>query len=221
MDLVPLSLLFGLVIGIKHALEADHIVAVATLVTEHKNPFKASLIGTFWGIGHTTILFVVGLVVLLLRISIPDSWSKIAEFFVGMMLVYLGIKTITKAFSSFHTHTHSHGKTHHDHPHINHLHVHHRSFLIGFIHGLAGSGSLMVLVLSTMQTFWEGIIYILLFGIGSIVGMTLMSFIFGIPLAFTSNKFLIVEKYLKIVAGVLSIVFGLLIIYEIGFTNLL
>lgn len=217
------TFLFGIFLGIKHSLEADHLTAVATLITEHKNSFRAALIGTFWGIGHTTTLFIVGLAVLLLKINIPPRLELGLEMLVGIMLVGLGIRAF---FKKEVIHEHEHGHEGHDHIHMHadhsHHHRHKRSFLIGAVHGLAGSGALMVLVLSTFHSIVEGVVYILLFGVGSIVGMTLMSFLVGLPLTFAKNKlarFNKLEFLLQKTAGTLSVALGLWIVYEISVVN--
>lgn len=214
-----LTLVLGFLLGVKHAFEADHVIAVSTIVTEQKNPLKAALVGTFWGIGHTTTLFIVGLLVLLLKIQIPEKVALSLEFVVGIMLVLLGAYTIYKTRFTLHVHKHEHKKgIQHEHPHWHSKadHKHHASFLIGSIHGLAGSGALMVLVLSTISSLIEGLYYILLFGIGSIAGMSIMSLVVGLPFIYSAKRYPNIEKYLRLVAGVLSILFGGFVMYKIG-----
>lgn len=187
------------------------------MVTEHKNPFKAILIGTFWGVGHTTTLFIMGLVVLFLKISIPEKISSSLEGLVGVILVILGFRALKKTKMLFHTHKHKHGEIIHEHLHekISSSHSHQMSFLVGLVHGLAGSGMLMLLVLSTIHSLLEGISYILLFGLGSILGMSVMSFLIGVPFSFSSNKFPQLEMYLRLLAGILSMIFGLFILINL------
>jgi cytochrome c biogenesis protein CcdA len=204
---------FGLILGIKHAFDADHLIAVSTMLYEQKSPKKAALIGAFWGIGHTTTLFVVGLIVLLLRLSIPEMIAERIEIIVGFMLIFLGIRTMLSK-NTLHEHEHAHDDQQHTHIHDTHNHQHKKSFLIGTIHGLAGSGALMILVLSLIKTVWEGVIYILIFGIGSTLGMTMMSFFLGIPIAKTFQTFAKTERILRIIMGSVSIIFGLVIIVE-------
>lgn len=222
MNQAVFTILLGLVLGIKHAFDPDHLVAVSTLVSEHQNPYKAALVGIFWGIGHTSTLFLTGVFVLLLKISIPEHFSLSFELLVGFMLVILGAKTLNERVN-LHIHSHRHRSEEHLHSHSEidqkHGHRHKRSFLIGTVHGLAGSGALVILVLTTIHSTLEGIFYILIFGIGSIIGMALMSMVFGIPFIFTKTKFPRIDSYLKIIVGVLSIIFGLSIIYEIGIVN--
>lgn len=214
------TLLFGLFLGFTHAFEADHLLAVANLISEHKSSLRAALIGTFWGFGHTTTLFVVGLFVMLLKITIPARLSLSLELLVAAMLVFLGIRTLFRKNVLPHEHAHIHEGMTHIHFHVEHAHRHnHRSFAVGAVHGLAGSGALMVLVLSTIRSVIEGIVYILLFGVGSIVGMTVMSLILGVPLSFSLKKFTRMEKMFKTVAGVASICFGLWMAYELIVIN--
>lgn len=214
------TLLLGLLLGIKHAFEADHIIAVSTILTEQRNSYKSALVGTFWGIGHTATLFIVGIIILLAKVSIPARISNILEFGVGIMLVFLGIRNFMQGRILIHQHEHKHNNTNHKHKHYHkgetNLHAHHKSFFIGSVHGLAGSGALMILVLSTINSVTQGLYYIILFGIGSIFGMTAMSFIIGLPFTYGVNKSPNIEKYIRVVAGTLSIIFGLYVIYQIG-----
>jgi cytochrome c biogenesis protein CcdA len=205
---------FGLLLGIKHAFEADHLIAVSTILTGQKSTRKAALVGTFWGIGHTTTLFIVGLCVLILRLSIPEPIAQKLEVLVGIMLVVLGIQNLIKKTDS-HTHEHKHDALSHTHMHHSHQHQHQhgKSFIIGMVHGLAGSGALMVLVLSLINSIWQGVVYILLFGFGSTVSMTIMSLLIGVPLSKSLTVFNKAEKYIRIVAGTISIVFGIFIIF--------
>lgn len=212
---------FGFILGVQHAFEPDHVIAVATLITEHKKPTKAALAGAFWGVGHTTTLFTIGLIVLILKISIPERLNLFAELLVGIMLVFLGIRAISQGRFLIHKHPHSHEDLKHTH-----IHAHResqkdpshktKSFLVGVFHGLAGSGALMVLVLSTISTILEGMYYVLLFGMGSILGMTIMSFLLSLPLSYSTQKFINVEKDLRNLAGGASVIFGIYIIYTVS-----
>ncbi|MBI4078957.1 MAG: sulfite exporter TauE/SafE family protein [Candidatus Levybacteria bacterium] len=216
MDKSVFTLVFGFLLGVKHAFETDHIIAVSNILAEQKSSLKAALVGTFWGIGHTTTIFVIGVFVLLLRISITAEISNLLEFGVGIMLVFIGIQNIVQGRVMFHTHPHTHeGKSHtHAHPHVREktLHAHHKSFIIGIIHGLAGSGALMLLVLSTISSPLQGMYYIAVFGIGSILGMTISSFILGTPFVYGVNKFPNIEKYIRITAGTVSLLFGIFLL---------
>lgn len=211
------TLFLGFLLGLKHAFEPDHVIAVSTITAEQKNPLKAVLVGTFWGLGHTTTLFIIGIIVLLLRVSIPEKLSLSLEGLVGLMLIILGLRVLRQN-ESLHSHKHQHDKKEHQHYHLagkKGYHRHHISFMVGLIHGIAGSGALMLLVLSTITSLLEGLYYILIFGLGSSLGMSLMSFIIGVPFIYTKNKLPKLENYLKIGAGVLSVIFGVIVSYEV------
>lgn len=221
---------FGFLIGLKHATEADHLAAVSTIVAERKSLLSSALIGAFWGLGHTISLFIVGIFVLLLNFQISDQTGRILEFCVGVMLLLLGINVLRKLLQGghLHFHAHEHDERAHAHPHI-HIHgqedeanTHHgfkfspRSVIIGMVHGLAGSGALMLLILPTIESRAVGLLYIVIFGIGSIAGMMIMSFLVGLPFHFTANRLNRLNYVLQSVAGLFSIGLGLFIIYEKG-----
>ena len=219
----------GLLLGIQHALDPDHLIAVSTIVSEHKNFKWASLIGVFWGLGHTTTLLIVGLLVIGLRVSIPPRLGEGLEFLVALMLVILGINVLRKAFGAerVHLHTHSHSpETHthfhvHDNPRQDHAHPHpfkamRRPFIVGMVHGLAGSAALMLLVLSTIESPVGGLLYIVIFGLGSVGGMLLLSGIIGLPFILTAQRFSAMNRWIRVFAGVASVTFGIYLGWEIG-----
>jgi sulfite exporter TauE/SafE len=226
-----LLLAFGFATGLQHATEADHVTAVATLVSKNRRLSKASLLGALWGAGHTLTLFIAGLAVLLLAVSIPAKLALSLEFGVGIMLIILGLSVIRSVrknavidsffnmFSTKHIHPHAHGNKVHVHPHShNEEHTHsHKSIMVGMIHGMAGSGALMLVVLSTVDSVMSGLAYIALFGIGSIIGMLAISTVIGLPFVFTAKRFGRMNKYIRTVAALVSIGLGISIIYEIGF----
>jgi sulfite exporter TauE/SafE len=217
-------LVIGFVLGLQHATEADHLAAVSTIVSEKKNLFTASLVGGLWGVGHTISLFVVGLLVILLKFQISESLEAKLEACVGAMLVLLGLNALRKLFQASKVHVHSHEHDGHKHVHI-HTHnkegaepSHHRlsprSVVIGMVHGLAGSAALMLLVVPTISSQALAILYILIFGIGSIGAMMAMSFLIGLPFHFTAGRFEILNRSIRLVAGVFSLCLGSSIIYE-------
>ena len=230
-----LVLALGLAIGLQHAFEPDHIAAVTTQVIRQKNKsqslkelinkgtLNSSIIGAIWGAGHTTTLVLVGLLVYLLSVNIPDVFFISSEFIVGVMLIFLAITTFSnkKLFKIKHMHSHAHKDgTIHTHPHDhNGDHKHsHKSYLIGCIHGLAGSGALLVVIAGTLSSIQDILSFILIFGVGSIIGMTLVSSLIGIPFAL-SNKVLSLEKTLRYVVGSVSFLIGISIIYEIVYVG--
>jgi len=218
-------LVLGFLLGIKHAVETDHVAAVSTIASEQRSIWRASLVGAIWGMGHTTSLLVAGIAVLALQLAIPERIQLLLELLVGLMLVGLGVRAIRRAAKAvvMHRHEHHHGGSSHTHVHV-HLgsvgHAHGRaampmrSFWIGLMHGLAGSGALTVLVLATVPSLLTGIGYILVFGAGSIIGMLGTSALIGLPVVLTANRFGILHLRLQQAAGVLSIGVGILLAWE-------
>jgi sulfite exporter TauE/SafE len=217
-------LLIGFVLGLSHAVEADHLAAVSAIVSENKNLFTASIIGGLWGVGHTISLFLVGILVIFLKLRISESVEARLETIVGGMLVLLGLNALRKLFTAQEIHAHSHSHDGRAHTHI-HLHKdeaeeesHHqfspRSVIIGMVHGLAGSAALMLLVVPTIASPVVALFYILIFGVGSIAGMMLMSFLIGLPFHFTANNFVYLNKAIRLCAGIFSLGLGSFIIYE-------
>ncbi|HEX8734987.1 MAG TPA: hypothetical protein VF721_06685 [Pyrinomonadaceae bacterium] len=225
-------LFFGFLLGLKHAVEADHLAAVTTIVTERKSLLSSALVGGVWGIGHTISLLVVGVFVLLLDFRISERTESVLEMCVGGMLIFLGLNVMRKIVGggTLHFHAHEHGSQAHVHPHLHdgdiHAdapHAHHglslspRPLVIGLVHGLAGSAGLMLLLLPTIHSRPVGLLYIIIFGAGSIAGMILMSFLVSLPLQITALRFNRVNVLLRCLAGLFSIGFGLWIVYEKGF----
>jgi sulfite exporter TauE/SafE len=225
-------LTLGLAVGLQHAFEPDHISAVTTQISKTKyktqavkqllkqGTLKSSILGALWGAGHTTTLVIIGLLLFLFSVNIPSNIFLGFEFIVGIMLVILALTTFSnkKLFNMKHTHPHLHSNgSLHTHPH-NHdgEHKHgHKSYVIGLIHGLAGSGSLVVLTASTLGDIETVLSFILIFGIGSVIGMTVISSLIGLPFALT-NKFGAVSKALRYIAGIASLLIGANILYDIG-----
>ena len=232
-------LIVGFGLGLKHAIEPDHLAAVSTMVGGRKSLWSASLIGGLWGIGHTAALLIAGVIVMTFQLQIAERTGKFLELGVAVMLIVLGIDALRKVVrgGQVHWHTHRHGGIAHAHPHIHdpaRAHgrlepaseiTHHglklgpRPLIIGLVHGLAGSGTLMLLVLSTISSPAVGTLYIVVFGTGSIGGMMLMSTLIGLPFHLTANRFGRAELVLQAGSGLFSLVFGLFLFYHIGFTE--
>lgn len=226
-------LTFGFLIGLWHAREADHLAAVATIVTERKNLWSSAIVGGVWGLGHTISLLIAGVLVLFLNLQISEQTERILEFCVGVMLVFLGFNVLRKLLSggTLHVHTHEHGGHTHVHPHIHEHdhadapHTHHgfsfspRALVVGMIHGLAGSAALMLFIIPTIDSKVVGLLYIIIFGIGSIGGMMLMSLLVGLPLSLTAFKLNRLNLALQCIAGLASVGLGLFIVYEKGFAE--
>ena len=231
-----LILLAGLAVGVLHAFEPDHITAVTTQIIKQKeknsksekyflrkSATKSSLMGALWGAGHTSSILVVGLLVAGLSLTIPNSFFMGFEFIVGLMLVFLGaLVMLNRGFlkrKHVHPHRHADGTIHthmHDHD-IEHKHGH-RSYIIGCIHGLAGSGALIALLASSLDSFEMIFYFLAVFGIGSIVGMTLISSVIGIPFAL-SSKIHSMHRLLRYAVAFITIIIGVNIIFKMAFTG--
>jgi ABC-type nickel/cobalt efflux system permease component RcnA len=219
----------GLLLGVKHALDADHLIAVSTIVSDTRSLKWASLIGAFWGLGHTTTLLVSGLFVIVLRVAIPPRLALGLEFGVAGMLVGLGARLLWRSFREdrIHLHAHAHNpQTHahfheHEKPQEDHRHPHpfsamRRPFIVGMVHGLAGSAALMLLVLATIPSPLAGLGYILIFGLGSVGGMLALSSLIALPFILTARRFAMLNQWIRLAAGIASVAFGLLLGWEIG-----
>jgi ABC-type nickel/cobalt efflux system permease component RcnA len=217
----------GFLLGARHALDADHVAAVSTLLSRHPNLHTSGLIGFSWGLGHTVVLLLVGIIVILLKITIPEPLARACEFGVGVMLVALGGSLAWTLYRErWHVHPHRHDESTHMHLHSHRLHADHghdhwlklslRPFLVGMAHGLAGSAALTLAVLSAIRTLWEGIAYIVVFGIGSIIGMTLLGFLISLPLILSASVGRRTQRAIQAVASVGSIGLGLAMMVRTG-----
>ncbi|MGM0876805.1 MAG: sulfite exporter TauE/SafE family protein [Bacillota bacterium] len=201
-----ISVLFlGFILGIKHSLEPDHVIAVSTIASNTKKWWYSSLAGVFWGIGHTLTLFVVGMIVILMKGEIPEIWSMSLEFLVGIMLVYLGITSLL-VFKK-HSNQHVHSQKRKWYPLL-------KSMIIGFIHGLAGSAAMVLLTMSTVNTIWECALYMLTFGAGTVIGMLCFTTIIGIPFVLSKNKLVIHHNFTRF-TGIVSTIFGIYYMYNV------
>jgi ABC-type nickel/cobalt efflux system permease component RcnA len=231
-------LCLGLIYGLKHATEADHIVAVSAIVSEHQQLTHAATVGILWGAGHTLTLLVTGAAMLALRMTIPDVVASWLEFGVALMIIALGALAVKRALQrrvNFHVHKHAHGGEVHSHVHFHdpenqhggapdrHSHLIRRvgikPVIVGAIHGLAGSAALTLLVLTQIKSSLLGLVYLGVFGLGSIIGMLLMSGLVGLPFVVSSRKLAGIHYSLQLLAGALSIVFGIWYAYETGIAN--
>jgi ABC-type nickel/cobalt efflux system permease component RcnA len=231
------ALILGLLLGLKHATDADHVVAVSTIVSEYRNAWRGIWIGASWGLGHTTPLLVLGIVILLLKERVAEAYEDVApflEFGVGIMLVLLGLQVFWNfRRRGIHVHEHEHEEDPHRHLHTHEMpsapESHHsffqpgkpffrlKSYVVGVVHGLAGSAAVMLVVLTTdvVSSFVVGLFYLILFGVGTVLSMGLLTLLMGIPFAI-SGQFERVNRVIAGVAGVSSISFGLFLMYELA-----
>ena len=227
----------GLVFGLKHATEVDHVVAVSTIVSQQRKLWRSTLVGAMWGAGHTVSLLITGVIVLSLRIAIPQRVSNWLEFGVALMIIGLGAVALWRSLlkrNDVHVHEHSHDGVSHVHVHFHESQTRHaekrphshvvssvglKPLLIGAMHGLAGSGALTLLVLTQIQSAWVGFFYLAVFGLGSILGMILMSGLVGLPFALTARNVGRVHRHLQTSAASLSIAFGVWYAYDRAFAS--
>lgn len=229
----------GLVFGLKHATEVDHVVAVSTIVSEHRSVWRSALVGGLWGAGHTAALLVVGVCLLVFRLPMPPSLASGLEFAVALMIISLGVLTVVRVLrkrADVHIHRHTHDGQSHVHIHFHEQGTEHESAaphtpaphshavsriglkpaLVGAMHGLAGSAGLTLLVLTQIKSVGLGLVYLGVFGLGSTLGMLLMSGLIGLPFVFSGKRFSNINYGLQTAAGCLSIAFGLWYAYQVG-----
>jgi high-affinity nickel permease len=221
-------LALGFFLGMRHATDADHVVAVTTIVTRERTPGAAMAVGALWGIGHTLTILVVGGAIVAFGLVIPPKLGMSMEMSVAAMLIVLGLFNLTSAASqidrSAHAALHASGGAHaHEAPgegwfsrfSPNGL----RPIIVGVVHGLAGSAAVALLVLSTIRDVWSALLYLLVFGVGTVAGMALLTTAMAVPMVAATRRFGSLEQVLRRVAGAASIAFGLFMIYEIGFVD--
>jgi ABC-type nickel/cobalt efflux system permease component RcnA len=223
------TLVLGFVLGLRHALDADHLAAVSTFVSQERSFVRTSLIGAFWGMGHTVALLVFGMGVALFRLTLTPRLTQFLEFLVGCMLILLGANVLFRVLQKrqLHVHTHEHDGVEHSHLHLHagnpeHAHLHHtlklggRPFVVGVVHGLAGTATLMVLVVGAIPSLLVAAGYILVFGLGSIGGMMAMSLLLTVPLALAVRRLSFLERATRVTAGLFSLGFGLFLTWDVG-----
>ena len=233
------ALTLGFLLGLKHATDADHVVAVSTIVTEQRNVWRGLWIGASWGAGHSTPLFILGIIILVFRSLVLDRYESVApylEFGVGIMLVYLGVSVVWNIWRGK-VHVHQHIDE--DEPHV-HIHATHeaeaahapkidrhdsffvfgrpvfrfKSYVIGVVHGLAGTAAVMLALLPTIDSFAVGVGYLLLFSVGTMLSMAIITVILAVPFVTTGGN-LALNRSVGVVAGTASFVIGLAVMSEI------
>jgi ABC-type nickel/cobalt efflux system permease component RcnA len=248
----------GFLLGIRHATDPDHVIAVTTIVSRQRSIRHAGLIGILWGVGHTITILLVGAAIILFNLAIPPRIGLAMELAVGLMLILLGVLNLTgvtqwithrftpaqrhEGIIHSHVHTHAHGGEAHAHIHGHnpevHLHLDQgpesalqkalarvglyqllRPLAIGIVHGLAGSAAVALLVLTTIRDPRWAIVYLLVFGVGTIAGMMLITMMIGVPFAYTGRRFERFNRGLGIASGLVSVAFGLFVTFQIGFVD--
>jgi high-affinity nickel-transport protein len=240
-------LLLGFFLGMRHATDSDHVVAVTTIVSRQRNIAGAALTGIFWGIGHSITLLVVGGAIILFGLVIPARLGLGLEFCVALMLILLGALNLRAFKQSLVTRVreniHRHGDFIHSHPHLRDPHRHPdkeiptarldrqfgrssfyralRPIVVGVVHGLAGSAAIALLVLPVIHNPLWAMIYLSIFGVGTIAGMMLITAAIAAPLTFSANRFRGFNHYATATAGALSLAFGFFLVYQTGFVGAL
>ena len=217
-EILPFVLAASL--GFRHAFETDHLLAVSSIVTKRNSAYMAMKDGTFWGLGHSSSILVVGVIMISLRWAIPGHYFHSVEGVVGIMIIILGISRLWQLFKErkiqVHTHEHTHnGKTHrHIHIHTessnehSHFHLHRLSFGVGIIHGLAGSGILIAATMAVMKNVGSSLLFLVIFSVGCIAGMMLAAGLLGLPFTKKLHSFVRVRQALIVVSCVICIILG-------------
>ena len=234
-------LILSFLLGMRHATDPDHVVAITTIVAKQRGIAKAGLIGILWGLGHTFTIFVVGTMIILFRVTIPPRVGLSMELTVAAMLIFLGVLNLTgtlrwlqenfapnlQLLAADTVRSDSAAMSESPTPRLrltaafkglgrfNVL----RPLVIGIVHGLAGSAAVALLVMTTIHNPWLAIAYLVLFGIGTITGMMLITALLAMPFAFTSRTFFGWNRGMAIASGLLSLGFGLFVSYQIGFVD--
>lgn len=221
MDAMPFTIAaVGFVLGLRHALDPDHVVAVSTIVSERAGLRRSSLVGTLWGAGHAFALAVAGGAILAFKPSVPAAVADGLESLVAAMLLVLGAVAVRRALRyRLHAHTHSHDGREHTHFHAHgagraqdHAHRHLkqglRPFLVGLVHGLAGSAGLALLALGSAPTLGAGLAYIVLLGAGSAAGMLALSLLMALPLSLLEARYASLHRRVQLAAGASSLLLG-------------
>ncbi|GGE13203.1 hypothetical protein GCM10011571_13270 [Marinithermofilum abyssi] len=194
----------GLLLGLRHALDPDHFIAVSTIASRTGNMWKATVSGMYWGMGHTLTLLIVGIPLFVMKMAMPEPVQLSMEIAVGTMLVLLGWTSL-QAFRK--KGSQSKVEMQETLPSTQRK-FRLRSFLVGMVHGMAGSGAMAVMVMASMHSIVEALLYLVVFGLGTVAGMSLFAVLIGFPFTYAGRHFARVERGMGITAGAVSILFG-------------
>src|SRR5882724_10724173 len=222
----------GFFLGMRHATDPDHVIAVTTIVSRQRSIRHAALIGVLWGMGHTITILVVGSAIILFGLVIPPRVGLTMELSVGLMLILLGIlslsgimRWIKETVTPFQPGQHGHaedatpvGWMDRTFGRLGFYQVV-RPLAVGIVHGLAGSAAVALLVLTTIRVPSWAVLYLLVFGIGTVAGMMLITAAMAVPFAFSESRFAVLNRGLGMASGLLSLAFGLFIVYRMSFVN--
>lgn len=247
----------GFFLGMRHATDPDHVIAVTTIVSRQRKAGRAALIGAFWGVGHTLTIFFVGAAIILFGLVIPARLGLTMELSVGLMLIVLGLMNVSSFFRDapgklapsggepkiVHSHAHSHGEYVHNHAHGHSPDAHPHSseqtplawadrrlgklsvypqvrpLVVGIVHGLAGSAAVALLVLTTIRDSRWAIAYLLVFGVGTVAGMMLITMSMASVFRLVGSGRDGFSHRLSIASGLISLAFGLVLAYRVCFVH--
>jgi len=222
--MLSFPLLLTIYAGFIHAFEADHLLAVSNIVSQRNNIKSSMKDGIFWGLGHSSTIFLIGLLMIIFKVGISAHSFHYFEALVGVMLITLAIYRLLKFFKNknitVHVHPHSHGEGAHKHLHVHsdgqhsHQHTHSLAYGVGLVHGLAGSGALIVIVLAQIKTPIDGLVYLLIFSMGSVAGMFLAAGLFSVPFSKRIMQAKSLQTVLIVITSSLCFVYGARVIYE-------
>ena len=204
-------LALGFFLGMRHATDSDHVIAVTTIVSQQRRVSSAALTGISWGIGHSITLLIVGAVIILFGVVVPERLGMSLEFCVALMLILLGLLNFggfRRRENEAHEHSHRHGS-----------HLRFRPVVVGAVHGLAGSAAVALLILPVIRGPVWAILYLLIFAAGTIAGMMLITAIIAVPITYSTNRFQSFKRYIGTATGAFSMAFGLFLVYQIGSVN--
>lgn len=233
----------GFVLGMRHATDPDHVIAVTTIVARQRSIRSAALIGALWGFGHTLTIVAVGTAIIGFGLAIPPRLGLTMELSVGVMLIVLGVLTLSglrQRLRGEHRHPHAHGDFVHAHRHSHspEMHGHDeaatplarldawfggvglyhalRPLVVGVVHGLAGSAAVALVVLVAIPHAAWAVVYLLVFGVGTMAGMVLITATTAAPFAYTAHRSEDLHRWLAVGSGVLSVAFGLFVVYDLS-----
>jgi high-affinity nickel-transport protein len=229
--------ILGLILGMRHSTDADHVVAISTIVSRQRSIRNAAFIGSVWGLGHTITIFIVGSLIILFGVEIPPRLGLSMEFCVALMLVLLGVLNLSgilQKMTSYFTpaiaqgaNTPAPAQSRNSNRtmerwlenSVGRLGWYQclRPLVIGLVHGLAGSAAVALLVLTTIHNPAWATVYLLIFGAGTMLGMMCMTTAIAVPLTFAGDRFAKVSQYLGAVSGMVSLCFGSFLVYQLGF----
>jgi cytochrome c biogenesis protein CcdA len=215
-------LALGFFLGMRHATDSDHVIAVTTIVSRERSPRAALWIGALWGLGHTATIVTVGGAIVLFGWVIPPRVGLSMEMSVAVMLIVLGAMNLSGALTRIKqlAHRHRHGESVDESP-LPHVHLRGplRPLTIGVVHGLAGSAAIALLVLATIKSASMALLYLAIFGAGTVAGMMLLTFAMSLPLTALSKRFQNAEHLVARATGLASLGFGLFLAYQIGISS--